>query len=122
MAAQNELVHEMSQEVAPFLLKIKKSVWDRKQARLLDVLENNLQHLASQYGNTDISPFLFWQLTPVETQVASMIKQALSAKDIATTLSLSPETINVHRKHIRKKLGLSSKATNLRSHLTSLPG
>ncbi len=122
MAAQNELVHEMSQEVAPFLLKIKKSVWDRKQARLLDVLENNLQHLASQYGNTDISPFLFWQLTPVETQVASMIKQGLSTKDIATTLSLSPETINVHRKHIRKKLGLSSKATNLRSHLTSLPG
>lgn len=121
-AAQDALAREMSQEVAPFLLKLKKSVRDHKQARLLDVIENNLQQLASSYGNTNACTLLFWQLTPVEIQVASMIKQGLSTKDIATALSLSPETINVHRKHIRKKLGLSSKADNLRSHLTLLPG
>jgi DNA-binding NarL/FixJ family response regulator len=120
--AQNALVREMSQEVAPFLLKLKKSIHDRKQARLLDVLESNLQQLASSYGNANAGISLFWQLTPVEIQVASMIKQGLSTKDIATALSLSPETINVHRKHIRKKLGLGSKAVNLRSHLTSLSG
>jgi PAS domain S-box-containing protein len=120
LAAQNELVREINQEVAPFLLKLKKSIRDHKQTRLLDVLESNLQHLASSYGNTESSPFLFSQLTPVEIQVASMIKQGLSTKDIATSLSISPETINVHRKHIRKKLGLGNKADNLRSHLMSL--
>lgn len=120
--AKNALVREMNQEVAPFLLKLKKSVRDHKQARLLDVLENNLRQLASSYGSTNASTLLFWQLTPVETQVASMIKQGLSTKDIATALSLSPETINVHRKHIRKKLGLGSKAVNLRDHLASLSG
>ena len=52
---------------------------------------------------------------------SSMIKQGLSTKDIATAFSLSPETISVHRKHIRKKLGLSSKADSLRSYLASLP-
>lgn len=119
-AARNALTHEMSREVAPFLLKLKNGVRDVKQAHLLDVLENNLQHLASTYGNADAHPFLFQRLTPVEIQVASMIKQGLSTKDVATALSLSPETVNVHRKHIRKKLGLSSKATNLRWHLTSL--
>ena len=118
---QNALVREMNQEIAPFLRKLKKSIRDRKQIHLLDVLESNLQHLASSYGKSDASTLLFWQLTPVEIQVASMIKQGLSTKDIATALSLSPETINVHRKHIRKKLGLSSKAANLRNHLTSLP-
>lgn len=121
-AAQNALVREMSQEVAPFLLKLKKCVRDHKQTRLLGVIENNLQQLASSYGNTNACTLLFWQLTPVEIQVASMIKQGLSTKDIATALSLSPETIHVHRKHIRKKLGLNSKAANLRSHLTSLSG
>ncbi len=121
-ATQNALVREMSQEVAPFLLKLKKSVRDRKQIRLLSVLDNNLQQLASSYGNTSAYTLLSWQLTPVEIQVASMIKQGLSTKDIATALSLSPETISVHRKHIRKKLGLNSKAVNLRSHLTSLSG
>lgn len=121
-AAQNALVRDMSQEVAPFLLKLKKSVRDRKQIRLLGVLDNNLQQLASSYGNTSAYKLLSWQLTPVEIQVASMIKQGLSTKDIATALSLSPETVSVHRKHIRKKLGLSSKAANLRSHLASLSG
>ena len=121
-AVQNALVREMSQEVAPFLLRLKKSVRDRKQIRLLGVLENNLQQLASSYGNTNAYTLLSWQLTPVEIQVASMIKQGLPTKDIATALSLSPETISVHRKHIRKKLGLSSKAANLRSHLTALSG
>lgn len=120
--AQNALVREMSHEVAPFLLKLKKSVRDQKQIHLLDVLENNLRHLAASYGNMDANVLRLWQLTPVETQVASMIKQGLSTKDIATTMSLSPETIHVHRKHIRKKLGLCSKADNLRYHLTSLPG
>jgi DNA-binding NarL/FixJ family response regulator len=120
-AAQDALVREMSQEVAPFLLKLKKSVRDHRQARLLDVIESNLQQLASSYGNTRTGNLLFCQLTPVEIQVASMIKQGLSTKDIATAFSLSPETISVHRKHIRKKLGLSSKADSLRSYLASLP-
>lgn len=83
-------------------MKLKKSVRDRKQIRLLGVLDNNLQQLASSYGNTSAYKLLSWQLTPVEIQVASMIKQGLSTKDIATALSLSPETVNVHRKHIRK--------------------
>lgn len=121
-AAQNALTREMNREIAPFLLKLKKNTQSIKQAHLLDVLENNLRHLVSTYGNADTLPFLLWRLTPVEIQVATMIKQGLSTKDIATALSLSPETISVHRKHIRKKLGLISKASNLRSHLASLSG
>ena len=61
-AAQNALVREMSQEVAPFLLKLKKSVRDRKQIRLLGVIENNLQHLASAYGNTNAYTLLSSQI------------------------------------------------------------
>lgn len=121
-AAQDALAREMGQEIAPFLMKLKKSARDIKQSRLLDVLEHNLLRLSSTYGNADANPFLSWQFTPVEIQVASMIKQGLSTKDIATALSLSTETVNVHRKHIRKKLGLSGKTANLRSHLTSLHG
>jgi len=119
--AQNALVYEMSHEVTPFLLKLKNSIRNIKEASLLDALEKNLQHLASTYGSAGPHPFLFLQFTPVETQVASLIRQGHSTKAIATLLSLSPETINVHRKHIRKKLGLNSKADNLRRYLASLP-
>ena len=118
--AQNELVREMRQEVAPFLEKLRKSRLELKQIRLLGILEANLQHLVSSYGRTATITSAYQQLTPIEMQVASMVRQGLSTKAIAAILSLSPETISIHRKHIRKKLGLESKAANLRSHLMSL--
>jgi DNA-binding CsgD family transcriptional regulator len=53
-------------------------------------------------------------------QVASMVRQGLSTKVIAKTLNISPGTVSIHRKHIRKKLGLNEKADNLHSYLLSL--
>jgi DNA-binding CsgD family transcriptional regulator len=35
-------------------------------------------------------------------------------------LKISTESIDVHRKNIRKKLGLSNRKANLQSHLVSL--
>ena len=42
-----------------------------------------------------------------------------TAKEIADLLNMSPRTIDTHRYHIRKKLGLKSKKTNLRTYLMS---
>jgi len=39
------------------------------------------------------------------------------AEEIAELMSLSPETIYINRKNIRKKFGLENKKTNLRSLL-----
>jgi DNA-binding CsgD family transcriptional regulator len=62
------------------------------------------------------------KLTPVEIQVASMIRQAMPTKVIASMLKLSPGTVNIHRKHIRQKLGLNSRSLNLTGYLMSLHG
>ena len=118
--AQKELEREMRHVVTPFLQKLRKSSLDPKQARLLGVLEANLQHLVSSYGRADTASSTFKKLTPKEMQIASMVRQGLSTKVIAATLSLSPETVSIHRKNIRKKLGLDSKTANLRSYLMSL--
>ncbi len=118
--AQIELADKLRQEVTPFLQKLRKSRLELKQIRLLATLEGNLQHLVTSYGHTTTASAAYHQLTPNEIQVASMVRQGLPTKVIAATLSLSPETINVHRKHIRKKLGLAGKSTNLRSFLMML--
>ncbi len=60
------------------------------------------------------------QLTPAEMQVADLIRQGLATKEIATRLGVGSSTIDSHRLHIRRKLGLVSRQTNLRSYLTSL--
>jgi len=117
--AKNLLTLELKQEVLPFLLKLKIGNKDAKQTRLIDALEANLQRLISCYGSPTSITSAYKSLTPKEIQVATMVREGFSTKVIASTLSLSPETVSIHRKNIRKKLGLESKAENLRSYLIS---
>jgi DNA-binding CsgD family transcriptional regulator len=56
----------------------------------------------------------------MEIQVATHVKQGKATKEIADILCLAPDTVNVHRKKIRKKLGLRNKSINLQTFLTSL--
>ena len=118
--AQSALSREMEGSVLPFLKKLKRGCSDRNQERLIDILKDNLMRLVKCYGRTAGLPAAYQHLTPTEVQVASMIRQGLPTKVIATTLNLAPGTVCIHRKHIRKKLGLESKATNLQNYLMSL--
>jgi len=62
----------------------------------------------------------FSQLTPKEIQVANLIKDGKSSKEIAKLLNVSSSAIDVDRYRIRTKLGLNNKKANLRSYLSSL--
>lgn len=48
-------------------------------------------------------------LTKREKQILTHIGNRFSTKEIAILLSLSPSTIETHRKNIRRKLGLETK-------------
>ncbi|MDP2901516.1 MAG: PAS domain S-box protein [Methylovulum sp.] len=118
--AQRAFSQEMEQTILPFMKKLKNADTDDGQKLLIHILESNLQHLMKTYGRATSLPALYSQLTPTEAQVASMIRQGLSTKLIASTLNLAQGTIGIHRKHIRKKLGLDNTATNLVSYLLSM--
>jgi DNA-binding NarL/FixJ family response regulator len=45
-------------------------------------------------------------LTDREFEILQLIGQGKSTRDIATQLSLSPKTVDVHRSHLKKKLDL----------------
>ncbi len=49
-------------------------------------------------------------LSPRELEIFAALAQGLSVGDIATRLSRSPKTVNNHRTHIMKKLGLRNTA------------
>jgi DNA-binding CsgD family transcriptional regulator len=57
------------------------------------------------------------RLTKSEVQICQMIQSGSTSKDIADAMSISLETVQTHRKNIRKKLGLSGKGVNLYSYL-----
>jgi DNA-binding NarL/FixJ family response regulator len=117
-AAKDVLAQEINQGILPCLNQLKRGNYDSKQLTLLRILENNAQNIL--VGDNKRFAQIFQQLTPKEIQVVTMIQQGLLSKQIAATLSTSVQTINTHRKNIRKKLRLDNKAVNLRSHLIGL--
>ena len=102
----------------PYLEKLKDARLDPQHRAYLDIMESHLKEI--------ISPFLHrlttghFQLTPQEIQVAALVKDGRTTKDIAHALGVTENAVEFHRKNIRRKLGLSHVKANLRSHLLSL--
>ena len=114
------LSDQIEQLVLPFLMMLKNDSHEAKKQELISIIEVNLKQLISSYGRPTTFAAASRKLSPKELQIASMVRQGLTSKDIAETLSLSIATVSNHRANIRKKIGLESKNSNLRSQLASM--
>ena len=104
--------------VLPYLEKLKKSKLEPHQMTLIGILESHCKDVVSPFINKLSSKFI--KLTPSEIKLADLIKAGRTTKEAAELLGLSENTIQVHRHHIRSKLGLKHAKINLRSYLRSL--
>ncbi len=86
----------------------------------LNILQINIAELINSTGERNTLTSIYQLLTPVEIQVASMIRLGYPTQKIAQSLLISLGTVNIHRKHIRKKLKLNGKPINLFSYLLTL--
>jgi PAS domain S-box-containing protein len=102
--------------ILPVLHRLKDCRLDDKAHAFLDVLETNVKEV--------ISPFLrgldTYQFTPRELEIISLVREGRTTKEIARLLSVCRGAVDIYRHHIRKKLGITTVKTNLRSHLLSL--
>jgi len=104
--------------IEPYINKLKKTKLDGMQKTYLGIIESNL--------NDIISPFMcgvsinLLNFTPTELQIANLVKQGKTTKEIVSILNVSAKTIEFHRDNIRKKLGIRNRKINLRTHLLSL--
>jgi DNA-binding CsgD family transcriptional regulator len=81
------------------------------------MIEKNLQSIMSEFLThlKSTAP----KLTSKEIQVASLIKEGMSTKEMARFLNVSRKTVDIFRYNIRKKLGLNNRKENLMNHLLS---
>ena len=103
--------------VMPFLQKLKISSSIEQKEMYANIIEANLTQITSPFTNQLSESYK--TLTPKEIQIAAMIRDGKSSKEIAEIMSVSTGTIVTHRNNIRKKLKLPSRDINLRSHLLS---
>jgi len=104
--------------VMPYLEKLKRIRTGTPDAAYLQIVETNLNNI--------VSPFLsrltlkYSHLSSRETQVAHLVREGKTTKEIAELLSVSAKAVDLYRGGIRKKLGLKRKKANLHSYLSSL--
>ncbi|MFZ0726568.1 MAG: PAS domain S-box protein, partial [Desulfobacterales bacterium] len=108
---EQTVLTNLNDMVKPYLERVKARASDTRQKNNLAVLEENLNAITSPFSYRLSSRYL--NLTSSEIEIANLVKQGKSTKDIADLLSVSGKTIEVHRLNIRKKLGLSNKKAGL---------
>jgi len=117
-AVEDNVMTNVKELIQPYFKKIKKTKLDDQQKVLISILESNLNEIISPFTRKLSLKHL--SLTPKEIKIVNLIKHGYTTKKIAQIMNISPRTVDTHRKNIRKKIGLSEKRANLRSHLLSI--
>jgi DNA-binding CsgD family transcriptional regulator len=115
---EKTLFQNVREAALPSVDRLKQMERDPEKSHLIDSIAACLNDIASPFLRRLSS--LESVLTPQEIQVAVLVKEGKTTKDIARTLHLSATTVNFHRRNLRAKLGLTNTAANLRTYLLSL--
>ena len=114
---EEKVVCNLDDLIRPHLSAIASGEMSQRQRLLLDTIKSSIDDIASPLSRRFIIDGR--HLTPIETQVANLIRQGRTTKEIAELMSVSKSTIDFHRLNIRHKLNLTNKKTNLQSYLRS---
>ena len=115
---EEKILANVKELVMPYIQRLRKSPLKSKEADYVNILESNLKEIVSPFSHKLSSKYL--NLTPTEIQIANLIKEGKTSKEIGELLHVSPGTIAFHRTNIRIKLNVKNKKDNLRSYLVTL--
>jgi PAS domain S-box-containing protein len=115
---EEKILSNVKELVLPYVERLRKSGMDAKQSAYVSILESNLNDVVSPFIHKLSSKYV--GLTPTEIQIANLVKEGKTTKEIAEILNSSSGTVEFHRKNIRKKIGIVNRKANLRSHLLSM--
>ena len=113
------LLANIKKLVFPYIKKLENTGLNEDTQTFVNIIKSNINDLISPFASNLSSKY--FALTPGEIQIADLIKQGKTSKEIASMLNVSPKAVSFHRGNLRKKLGLVNKKTNLRTYLHSFP-
>jgi FixJ family two-component response regulator len=115
---EENYIHNTKNLILPYIEKLKNANLTADQKFYIDIIEANIHEIVAPFARQLSSSY--FNLTPTEIRVASLIKKDNTSKEIAAKFNISESAIIYHRHNIRKKLGLNNKKINLKTYLQSL--
>ncbi len=112
---REQLTNQVKKQMLPALERLTTSNTPEVREGYKAVIEDQLVDIASDSSGESDSKLL--RLSPREMEVCQLIQLGRSGKDIAQLLTMSFETVQTHRKNIRKKLGLRGTKVPLFTYL-----
>jgi len=115
---EEKILSNVKKLILPSIDKLKNLKLNETQLDHVNIMENHVKDI--------ISPFLHnlttkhFDMTPREIQIATLIKEGKTTKEMTEYLNISATAVDFHRKNIRSKLGIKNSKTNLRSLLISM--
>ncbi len=115
---EDRIQSNVKELVLPYVAKLKETGLNTEQMTYLEIIETTIQNVFSSFLQKITSKQ--YHFTPKEIQVATLIREGKTTKQIADIMKVTRSAIGLHRHHIRNKLGLGKAKVNLRSYLLSM--
>jgi len=109
--------HRIETLLLPTIEKIKREATADVRNTYLNLMRDQLINLTAGFSKELDGRFL--RLTRTEMKICKSIQIGLASKEIAQEMNISFETVQAHRRNIRKKLGLRGRKVNLHTLLMS---
>jgi DNA-binding CsgD family transcriptional regulator len=115
---REQLTSQVKKQLLPALERITKAETPEVREGYRNVIQEQLNGLTDTAGVEDAD---LLRLSPREMEVCQLIQLGRNGQEIAALLNMSFETVQTHRKNIRRKLGLKGRTVSLFSYLRRKP-
>lgn len=111
---RDRIQKNIEETILPLIERLKRrgTVLDQRNLMLL---EKSLNDLTDEFSVKLMGKK--WRLSAREIEICKMLKSGVTTKDIADLLCTSVRTVEHHRNHIRKKLGIIKRDIDLTEYL-----
>ena len=107
---EEKVLANVKKLVLPCLSELKHTKLTNAQMAYLETVEEHLRDIVSPFLHTLSSSYL--SLTPRELEIATLVKDGKTTKEITYILNISTTAVDFHRKNLRSQFGIKNKRTN----------
>ncbi|MCU0575486.1 MAG: PAS domain S-box protein [Desulfobacterota bacterium] len=117
-AMEMNILSNIKTFILPHIEKLEAMDQNDSQRNTISMIRSHLEEITSPFTRNISSEYMAF--SPGEIQVASLIRDGKSSKEIASILNISLNTVHTYRYNIRRKAGVKNNKVNLRSYLKGL--